>query len=66
MRVIAFLITPDAISLLFEFLFVERRKTSVAFYGAASLVAILWITDWKAMCKYIPFYGSKYERIRKY
>ncbi|CAH1635206.1 unnamed protein product [Spodoptera littoralis] len=30
---------------------------SAAAYGVGSLVALLYVTEWKAVCKYIPFYN---------
>lgn len=42
------------------------RKTSAAIYGATAFVTFVWLTDWKVVCRHIPFYGSKYERSRTY
>lgn len=37
-----------------------RRKVSVLNYTAATFIFTIWVTDWKVVCKHIPFYGSKY------
>ncbi|KAL0110146.1 hypothetical protein PUN28_013648 [Cardiocondyla obscurior] len=42
--------------------FFLRGKIPFLRYGTMSIIALSWITDWKAVCKHIPFYGGKYER----
>ncbi|XP_076174626.1 uncharacterized protein LOC143150328 [Ptiloglossa arizonensis] len=37
-------------------------KIPILMYTASTVLGICWLTDWKVVCKRIPFYGSKYER----
>ncbi|XP_050462322.1 uncharacterized protein LOC126857173 [Cataglyphis hispanica] len=41
---------------------IKANKIPLLCYGTASIIAISWITEWKAVCQYIPFYGSKYAK----
>ncbi|CAK9830228.1 hypothetical protein ANTRET_LOCUS7430 [Anthophora retusa] len=36
-------------------------KISALNYTAATLICLAWMADWKPVCKYIPYYGSKYK-----
>nr|NP_001408958.1 Uncharacterized LOC130406846 [Spodoptera frugiperda] len=36
----------------------SQFSMSAAAYGAGSLVTLLYITEWKAVCKYIPFFNG--------
>ena len=37
------------------------RLGTAGLFGGAAGVTLLWVTDWKAILKYVPLYGSKYE-----
>ncbi|XP_012276453.1 cytochrome b-c1 complex subunit 10 [Orussus abietinus] len=46
-------------------LYIERArvwKTSTMIYGAALFFGMLYFTDWKAVCQYIPYYNGKFQR----
>lgn len=42
--------------------FIIHRKESAMAYGAATIIGICWLCDWQAVCKHIPYYGSKYKQ----
>ncbi|XP_076751328.1 ubiquinol-cytochrome c reductase 6.4 kDa subunit [Xylocopa sonorina] len=35
---------------------------SAATYGVAAGMAVIFFTDWKDVAKYIPYYGSKFNK----
>ncbi|KAK9307908.1 hypothetical protein QLX08_001963 [Tetragonisca angustula] len=37
-------------------------RVSVMNYTASAVIFIIWLCDWKVVCKRVPFYGSKYDR----
>uniref|UniRef100_A0A182MY11 Uncharacterized protein n=1 Tax=Anopheles dirus TaxID=7168 RepID=A0A182MY11_9DIPT len=38
------------------------RVTSASAYGAAAALVGCYLTDWKVIVAYIPFYGSKFDK----
>ncbi|XP_011054732.1 PREDICTED: uncharacterized protein LOC105146281 [Acromyrmex echinatior] len=38
-----------------------RPWTSTVAYGTSAWLSLLYFTDWKAVVRYIPFYGSKFQ-----
>jgi Ubiquinol-cytochrome C reductase complex, 6.4kD protein len=41
-------------------IFLHCRITSLGTFGAAGGLTVLYMTDWKAVLKFVPFYGSKF------
>ncbi|XP_054278536.1 cytochrome b-c1 complex subunit 10-like [Macrosteles quadrilineatus] len=34
---------------------------SLALFGGAAGTTLVYITEWRVICDYIPFYGSKFQ-----
>lgn len=50
--------------MIFSALYLYRVGT-LSTFGAAGVLAGLYVTDWKAVVTYIPFYGGKFPAPEK-
>ncbi|XP_012057298.1 PREDICTED: cytochrome b-c1 complex subunit 10-like [Atta cephalotes] len=39
----------------------SKWTPSIVTYGTGAWLSLLYFTDWKAVVRYIPFYGSKFQ-----
>jgi hypothetical protein len=42
-------------------IFLFLRIPSLSAFGAAAGLGVCWITDWKAVLQYMPYYNGKFE-----
>ena len=41
---------------------VGGRTGTAGAFGGTAVALFLYVSDWKAVMRYVPFYGSKFDR----